>query len=365
MKFGLLVTPGAHVAADLVKAERYGFHSAFFIDSPVIFGDPWVSMGAVAVQTRTMMLATGVTNPLTRSAPVTAGCLAALNAIAPGRVALGISIGFTANRAMGQRNGTLGELERYVEGVRRLLRGEVAEVTLPGQEVLVQFLNQARPWVNLADPIPIYVAAAGPRALVLAGRIADAIILGGMTDPEVIRACRRYIREGAAQRGRRVEEIELAITPSVYVTEREPSLDHLREVLGPKSLAPAMIFSRVAEESGVVRRELVEDMVRARSAAYEAEVDPGGDPRTRHLRVYKGYMTALKPSQYPLITERVLDATSIAGTVDQCAAKVRRLEEEGIGHIILSPLPRYLEATVAAYGEGILPRFAARRPSSS
>lgn len=356
MKFGLLVTPGAHVTAQLVKAEQQGFDSAFFVDSPVIFGDPFVSMGAVAARTRAIMLATGVTNPLTRSAPVTAASLAGLNAIAPGRVALGIGVGFTANFAMGQRNATLAELEVYVESVRRLLRGEVAEVTLSGQEVPVQFLNQERPWVNLTDPVPVYVAAAGPRALVLAGRIADAIILGGMTDPEVIEACRKYIRQGAEERGRKVEEIELAITPSVYVTDREPTLDHLREVLGPKSLAPAMLFSRVAEASGVVRKHLVEELGRVRSA-YAPQADPRDDPRTRHLRAYKGYMTDVKPWQYPLMTEDVLEVTSIAGTVDRCIAKIRRLEELGIRHIILSPLPQHLDATLAAYGERILPRF--------
>ncbi len=360
MKFGVLVTPGAHVAAQVVKAERHGFDSAFFVDSPVIFGDIYVSMGAVAVQTRTIVLAPGVTNPLTRSAPVTAASLAALNALAPGRVALGISVGFTANRAMGQRNATLGELERYVEGVRRLLRGEVAEVDLGGKDVPVQFLNQGRPWINLADPVPIYVAAAGPRSLVQAGRIADAIILGGITDSEVIRACRRYIEDGARQSGRRAEEIELAITPSVYVTEREPTLPHLVEVLGPKSLAPAMIFSRVAEASGTVRKELVLDFVKARGAAYAPEPEPTEDSRARHLKAYKDYLTALKPWQYPLVTQNVLDATSIAGTVDQCCAKIQRLEEEGIRHIILSPLPQHVDATLAVYGERVLPRFRTR-----
>jgi alkanesulfonate monooxygenase SsuD/methylene tetrahydromethanopterin reductase-like flavin-dependent oxidoreductase (luciferase family) len=353
MKFGILVTPGAHVASQVVKAERHGFESAFFVDSPMIFGDPYVSMGAVAAQTRTIMLATGVTNPLTRSAPVTAASIAALNAIAPGRIALGIGVGFTANRAMGQRNGTLDELERYVRDIRQLLRGQVAEVALTGREVPVQFLNPGKPWINLDDPIPIHIAAAGPRALVLAGEIADAIILGGITDGEVIAACRRYIEEGARRRGRRAEEIELSITPSVYVTDHEPTQEHLREVLGPKSLAPAMMFSRVAEASGTVRKELVEEFVRARAAAYEPEE---GAARTRHLKAYRGYMTALKPWQYPLVTDNVLETTSIAGTVEQCCAKIRRLEEAGIARIILSPLPQYVEATIEIYGSEILPR---------
>lgn len=39
-------------------------------------------------------------------------------------------------------------------------------------------------------------------------------------------------------------------------------------------------------------------------------------------------------TRFALITPRVLGATSIAGTVEQCAETVRQLAEHGIGHII-------------------------------
>ena len=107
MKFGVLVTPGAHAQALVRKAEALGFDSAFFVDSPVIFGDPFVSMAAAAVQTERIALAVGVTNPLTRPAPVAAASIAALNALAPGRIILGIGVGDSATQAMGQRRATL------------------------------------------------------------------------------------------------------------------------------------------------------------------------------------------------------------------------------------------------------------------
>lgn len=355
MKFGILVSPGSHAPAQVKKAEAQGFHSAFFVDSPMIFGDLYVSMAAAAVQTTRIVLATGVTNPLTRSAPVTASSLASLNAIAPGRIALGISVGFTANFAMGRRNATLAELERYVAAVRRLLQGEETEAEVSGANTIVQFLNPAGSWVNLRERIPVYVAAAGPKSLEQAGRIADAIILGGVTDIDIIEACKRSIAAGARRVGRDLREIELAITPSVYVTEHEPTFEHLREVLGPKSLAPAMLFSRIAEASGTVPKHVTEDLLRVRDAAYNPEVEASEDPRRRHLKAYRGYMTQLKEWQSPLVTPNVLDATSIAGTPEQCLAKIRRLAEHGIGHIILTPLPHYMDATIEVYGTRILP----------
>src|SRR3989442_15648451 len=107
-----------------------------------------------------------------------------------------MSVGFTANFAMGTHNGRLAELERYVRDVRRLLRGEIAEVELLGKEVPVQFLNRGLPFVNVEDQVPLYIAAAGPKGLALAGRLADAVILGGITEPALIDRCRELIDEG-------------------------------------------------------------------------------------------------------------------------------------------------------------------------
>lgn len=356
MKFGFLVAPGPQALNAVQRAEALGFDSAFFLDSPVVFGDPYVFMAASAVRTRRIMLATGVTNPLTRSAPVTASSLASLNALAPGRIALGIGLGYTANLAMGYRNASPQELERYVGIVRHLLRGEVAEVPLPEREVLVQFLNAEGPWVNLKDRIPIYMAAAGPQTLRLAGKLADGIILGGVTDVDIIDACRRYIAEGANEAGRSQEVIEIAITPSVYVTNEKPSIDHLRQVLGPKSLSPAANFSRIAELSGTVPSDVVADLKAVREA-YKPESVPGEDPRRDHLTRFRGYMTELKSWQFELVTPSVLETTSIAGTPDQCAEKIALLGQHGIGQVLLSPLPQFADQTIEAYGQQIIPKI--------
>jgi alkanesulfonate monooxygenase SsuD/methylene tetrahydromethanopterin reductase-like flavin-dependent oxidoreductase (luciferase family) len=104
--------------------------------------------------------------------------------------------------------------------------------------------------------------------------------------------------------------------------------------------------------------EIVADF-RAVRDAYNPAKRAEPDPR-RHLTTFRGYMTELKPWQYALVTERVLDSTSIAGTAGQCADKIARLEQHGIGRIILSPLPQYAEQTIEAYGHQIIPRFTER-----
>jgi alkanesulfonate monooxygenase SsuD/methylene tetrahydromethanopterin reductase-like flavin-dependent oxidoreductase (luciferase family) len=208
----------------------------------------------------------------------------------------------------------------------------------------------------LEDPVPVYVASSAPKGLHQAGRIADAAILGGLTDPGLLEACRSYLDEGAKEVGRRAADLEIVITPSVYVTEQTPTFEHLREVLGPKSLAPTRNFSRMANQSESVTPQL-RDQMAAVSEAYKARDDYQGDPNRRHLDTYRGYLTELKDWQRSLITKAVLQATSIAGTVDQCREKIEMLQEHGVGHIILSPLPQLLEETMEAFGRDILPPF--------
>jgi hypothetical protein len=140
------------------------------------------------------------------------------------------------------------------------------------------------------------------------------------------------------------------------VTEHEPTLDELRAALGPKTLAPATNFSYMAERTPATPEPVVRDLVAAR-AAYAGGFDGAVDPndREKHLRAWSSYMTTLKPHQEPLVTEHVLEATAIYGTVDQALGKIRRLEEVGVDMVIASPLPHMLDDAVATFGSAIIP----------
>src|SRR5690606_23976845 len=57
--------------------------------------------------------------------------------------------------------------------------------------------------------IPIYIAADGPRALRLAGRIADGVVVGMGLLPEVVKTALEHIAAGAGEAGRRIEDIDV------------------------------------------------------------------------------------------------------------------------------------------------------------
>jgi 5,10-methylenetetrahydromethanopterin reductase len=369
VKTGLLVTPSATTPRVVARAEEYGFDSAWFVDSPLVFGDALISMAAAAVSTSRITLGTGVTNPVLRSAPILAASLASLNALAPGRIAMGIGTGFTSTGALGLPPADLATLKRFVGEVRVMLRGEVAEVVLPdGQTRHAGFINPTLPWVDVESPIPVYVAAAGPKIIRDSATYTDVVLLGGMTQPDVIAAARAIVREARTAAGLDPDGVEIAITPSVYLTDRDIDLDdeddfiELREALGPKSLAPAINFSRIAEGSPGVPREITEAFVAVREAYRPPEGD-GGDPATKHLRAYKGYMRDLTPEQRPLVTREVLRSTTVCGSARQVAEQLRALADAGVGHAILSALPQHLDAALETVGEQVLPQLSASSTS--
>src|SRR6476659_1053740 len=129
----------------------------------MLYSDAYAVLALAAQNTSRLRLGTGVAVAPTRIAPVTAHSIASINQLAPGRTFLGIGTGHTAMRVMGQNPMPVAEFREYLKVVRALLRGEAVEYTLAGRTREIKFLHRDRRFINLDDPIPIYVAANGPR----------------------------------------------------------------------------------------------------------------------------------------------------------------------------------------------------------
>jgi alkanesulfonate monooxygenase SsuD/methylene tetrahydromethanopterin reductase-like flavin-dependent oxidoreductase (luciferase family) len=360
MKLGISITPGIDAPNRVQRAEAAGFDAAIFVDSPMIFGDPYVWIAASAARTERIRLMPGVTNPVIRNAAITASTLASLNMLAPDRIGMGIGVGFTGTGAMGLRAATLAQLEHYVGEVRGLLRGEVTEISAGQVSVPMQFLNAGAPFFRTFDHLPVYIASAGPRSLELAGRIADGVILGGVIDTALIGACRDYINRGAGASGRGAGDVEIAVTPRVYLTdEKGAEFEQLRDALGARVLGPASNFSRVAELSEAVSPTLTRAFVAARETAYAPADSPDDeDPRSHHLRAYRGYTAKLQDWQYDLVTPEVLEATALAGTPAMCLDRLQTIAGCGVSMAILSPAAEQVDDVIDVFGREIIPYLA-------
>src|SRR3974377_661507 len=88
--FGIQLATSSHSWRVVKCAEELGFTHAWFYDTQLLNADRFVAMGAAAVKTSRIRLGTGVLIPSNRIAPVAAGAVASLHALAPGRIEFGV-----------------------------------------------------------------------------------------------------------------------------------------------------------------------------------------------------------------------------------------------------------------------------------
>src|SRR5215813_2184385 len=202
MEFGICFD--THVNKwDLIRyAEELGYDRAWVPDSQMIWSDCYAVMALAAQATRRIKIGTGVAIPGVRLAPVTAHSIASINQIAPGRVFLGIGTGHTAMRVMGFDPMKIRDFREYLRIVRTLLKGEEVDITLNGVTHTTRFLHLDRGFINIKDPIPIYVAANGPLALRTAGEFGDGLVTVFDVRPEITQQSMRQIKAGADKAGR-------------------------------------------------------------------------------------------------------------------------------------------------------------------
>ena len=171
MKFGIAIPTDSDSWRLVRRAEELGFDHAWFYDTQLLSADCFVAMAACAMKTTRIRLGTGVLIPSNRIAAVTANAFASLNKLAPGRIDFGISTGFTGRRTMGLGAIRLSDMEEYIRVVQGLWRRETIEADVEGKKRLIRFLNPDLGLINLDDPMPLYIAASGPKARALTAKL--------------------------------------------------------------------------------------------------------------------------------------------------------------------------------------------------
>lgn len=241
--------PWRDVVEVVETAEDAGYRALFL---PETRGrETFATLAALASVTRTLGLGTGVV-PIGARSPVAAAMAAAtVHEISGGRLVLGIGTGDAGA-------GALDRLRAYVDAVRRLLAGERAEVGG----------RPERLWLELPSPPPIWIAALGPRAMRLAGEIADGVLLN-WCPPERVAFARERLREGAEAAGRDPS----AVTVAVYVRacigpDEEAALAALAVQAGTYASYPA--YRRQFHQVGL--GELADQAAAAHRAGRPAEV---------------------------------------------------------------------------------------------
>jgi coenzyme F420-dependent glucose-6-phosphate dehydrogenase len=172
-----------------------------------------VWLGALAQATERVVIGTSVLTPTLRYNPsIIAQAFGTLGALAPGRVFLGVGTGESLNETPATGGEFPGAKER-----RRRLAEAVRLIRQLWREERVDFegeyyeTRRATVYDRPEEPVPIFIAASGPLAARLAGRLGDGFISTSGKDPDLYRELLANLAEGAEKAQRDPAEIRKMI----------------------------------------------------------------------------------------------------------------------------------------------------------
>ena len=275
-----------------VLAEQLGFDSVFISDhfqpwrhtgGHAPFSMAW--MGALGARSSRIVMGTSVLTPTFRYHPsVVAQAFGTLGAMFPGRVILGVGTGESLNEvpASGmswpEPKERTARLKESLTLIRRLWSED--RVSFAGQYYRTE---KATIYDRPNQPLPIYVAGAGPLISKYAGQFADGFICTSGKAPELYRdTLLPNVAAGIAAASRRATDVDMMIEMKVsFDTDRQRAMDDTR-YWSALALSPDEKMS--VEDP--LEMERLADQLTAERAAKRWIVSTDADEHIERIRPY-------------------------------------------------------------------------------
>jgi probable F420-dependent oxidoreductase len=333
LSFGVTVLPDPPYQRmiELMKlAEDHGFEYAWTYDSHILWEESYATLPLAAAQTSKIKLGHFVTNPGIRDPTITASWYATMQDITNGRMVMGIGRGDSSRRVVGLKPVKVDEFERRLQMIRDLMNGRAVEWN--GKELELKWVRKDLP------EIPMHVAGYGPRALGVAGRVGDGVIIQ-LADPQIIQWIMETARKSAEEAGRDPDALQCIVCAPSHVS------DDIADAREQVRWFPAMVsnhvmdlIERYGENSDEIPAALTE-FVKARKFYDYKE----------HSRV------GAKHGEF--VTDEICDRFCVLGTAEQVTEKLRELESIGVDQFDIYLMTKGADETLAAYGKDIIPQF--------
>lgn len=289
--------PIPHTAEFIRRCEEAGFHGAGVHDHPHSGRDAYVTLTMAASRTIRIALYPATSNPISRHPLELAALAQSLEEVAPGRARLTVAPGFLAVRSIGAPRGGTVALREAITTIRSLLAGETVTFGI----------TQTRLRNTSTPPTPVYMLAAGPRMIELAGEVADGVLLMVGLDEDAIATARRHLEAGA-RRARR----DLRGFPIIFIVTI--ALEHDRALAcrwARRWFAPGHPWVTYPSKSNLHWLRL---------AGVPVPEDPVPEEVSDDL------------------AERICDAFGLFGPPEYCAERLMRAQQEaGVDHVFLFP----------------------------
>jgi 5,10-methylenetetrahydromethanopterin reductase len=293
--------------------------------------DAFAVLSAIAAVTERANLGTSVTSPYPRHPNLLAASVATLDRLSGGRAVLGLGRGQAEwhRDALGRDTGdpltVLGEtialLRQWWQAPHR--------ATSPGEGHF-----HVRDWERvihpLRDQVPVYLAAAGPRALDLAGTRCDGVIFNAQTSDDFLRQAIPQVRAAALAAGRDPAGLAFVLGTTVAVVDspdaERRAIDRGKNLLALVSTLPGM--DRLVRTEGFDIPALL-DEVRTTMRTRATLAAGGGFAALRR----NGDLKAARA----LIPDELIRRLGVIGPLPVVRERLRGLDELGVTHVAVAP----------------------------
>ena len=332
--------PAARVIDLAVRAEAAGFSHVWTFDSHLLWEEPFVIYSRILDATDSVKVGPMVTNPATRDWTVTASLFATLNEMYGNRTVCGIGRGDSAVRVINGKPVRLAELREAIGVIRGLANGET--VDYKGTELSFAWNPDTR--------LEIWVAAYGPKALAVAGEVGDGFILQ-LADPDITAWSIAAVRRAAEQAGRDPDAITICVAAPAYVTDGSAEgLAHAREQCrwfgGMVGNHVADIVARYGADGAAVPTALT-DYIAGREGYDYSQHGRAGNTHTA------------------FVPDAIVDRFCLLGPPADQVARLEELAGLGVDQFALYLQHDANDATLAAYGEQVIPEIGRRAATSA
>ena len=332
LSFGVTVLPDPPYTRflELIElAERHGFDYGWTYDSHVLWQESMPTMALAADRTSKIKLGHMVTNPGTREPTVLASAYATLHDISNGRMVMGIGRGDSARRVIGQQPVKMAEFEESLRMIKNFMNGR--KVDWNGKELELT-------WALKEPQIPLYVAGYGPKALGVAGRVGDGVIIQ-LADPAIIQWIMATARASAENEGRDPDALECIIGAPSKVS------DDIAQAREEVRWFPAMVSNHVM------------DLIERYGWDSDIPSELTDFVKARKFYDYKDH-SRVGAAHGEFVTDEICDRFCVLGTAEQAKAKLQELQGVGVDQFNIYLMTHGQEETLEAYGREIIPQFA-------
>jgi 5,10-methylenetetrahydromethanopterin reductase len=325
--------PVAQMVERAKLAEANGYDALWVADER-FYREVYSTLAILAQHTKRVHLGTCVTDPFSRHPALTAMAIATLDEISNQRAILGFGAGISGFAELGiVRKKPAVAIREAIHVVRELLKGEA--VDFHGD--VIGFANGKLSFKPVRSDIPVYVASNGPLGQRMTGSVADGAIMEGCGNVEEVRAFRAVLAEGAKRKGRDPAAVKVVARLNACVgSDGRKARDALRPAVA-RMLAAGRLKFMTAEAQGLtLTPEQIAPFANVRYA-------DGASPYAPLL---------------PLVTDRHVDAFTLAGTPDEVADHMSELRHAGVDSFLVMPFAcegSTAEQTLVTLGKDVWP----------